>query len=196
MSWRGDCQRRRQAYDFVSDSTIHQPPAFPPFSAMPKPKKTWNEKLADDKDLPKVGVIPEKLEKSWGAGTFVIAAPREVDALMKRVRKGRLITIDSLRRALAQKHGTTTACPITTGIFAWIAAHAAAESAAAGGKRSTPYWRTLKGRGELNPKHPGGVAELRRLLEEEGHTVMQKGSRWFVRDFERKLLPVQDLLKS
>jgi hypothetical protein len=163
---------------------------------MPKPKKSWKEKLNDDKDLPKVAPIPEKLTKSWGTGTFVIVAPREVDALMQRVRKGRVTTINELREALARKHGTHTACPITTGIFAWIAAHAAAESAAAGERRITPYWRILKLGGELNPKYPGGIGALKELLEEEGHTVVQKGRRSFVKDFERKVIAGEDLLKA
>lgn len=163
---------------------------------MPKPKKTWNDKLNDDKDLPKTGAIPENLFKSWGMGTFVIGAPREVNALMQKVRKGRVTTIDDLRRALAQKHGTTTACPITTGIFAWIAANAAAETAASGAGRITPYWRTLKARGELNPKYPGGLEELRRQLEAEGHTIVQKGSRSFVKDFEKKMATWEDLLRA
>ena len=163
---------------------------------MPKPKRTWNDKLQDDKDLPKVGPIPEKLVKSWGEGTFVIGAPREVNVLMQRVRKGRVTTIDHLRRALAQKHATSTACPITTGIFAWIAAHAAAESAAGGGGRITPYWRTLKAQGELNPKYPGGIDGLKRLLEAEGHTIVQKGSRSFVKDFKKKAATWEDLLEA
>ena len=45
-----------------------------------KPKKSWREKLADDKDLPKVGEVTGKLTKRWGEGRFVIPAPREVDA--------------------------------------------------------------------------------------------------------------------
>lgn len=163
---------------------------------MPKPKKTWNEKLQDDKELPKVAPIPEKFIKSWGTGTFVIGAPREVDALMQRVRKGRVTTINDLREALAQKHGTNTACPVTTGIFAWIAAHAAAESAAGGARRITPYWRILKLGGELNPKYPGGIGELKELLEEEGHTVVQKGKRSFVKDFEKKAATWEDLLQA
>ena len=35
------------------------------------------------------------------------------------------------RKTLAARHRATIACPITTGIFAWIAAHAAAEAQAA-----------------------------------------------------------------
>ncbi len=150
-------------------------------------KKSWREKLADNKGLPKVAQVGGKLTKRWGEGTFVIPAPLEVDALMKRVPKGRLVTINELRAALAANHKADFACPITTGIFSWIAAHAAAEAAAGGAKRVTPYWRTLKVGGEVNPKYPGGIAELRRRLEAEGHQVRQKGRRFLVVDFERKL---------
>ena len=99
----------------------------------------------------------------------MIPAPLEVDAAMKKVGRGKLTTIDSLRRALAKKHGTTIACPITTGIFAWIAAHAADEGESEGRKRITPYWRTLKTGGELNAKYPGGIKNLRARLAAEGH---------------------------
>jgi hypothetical protein len=154
---------------------------------MPKSKKSWCEKLADDKGLPKVEVIHSALSKRWGTGTFVIPAPREVDALMKRVRKGKVTTIDQIRSALAEEHHTTIACPLTTGIFAWIAAHAAAESEAAGLTRITPYWRTLKAKGELNPKYPGGIPDLISRLNAEGHRVVQRGKRFFVEDFEKNL---------
>src|SRR5438045_3885645 len=107
-------------------------------------KKTWREKLATDNGLPKVITMDEKLSSKWGEGTCVVPAPREVDALMRTVKKGRLATIDSLRRGLATRHGSTIACPITTGIFAWIAAHAANEAELAGDSRTTPWWRTLK----------------------------------------------------
>src|SRR6186713_1280658 len=109
-------------------------------TAKPKSKKkSWKEKLADSKDLPKTAVIEGKLSKRWGEGTFVIPAPIEVDAVMKKVRAGKLTTIDGIRKVLAKKHKVTIACPITTGIFAWIAAHAADEDEAAGRTRVTPY---------------------------------------------------------
>jgi hypothetical protein len=154
---------------------------------MSKTKKSWREKLADDKGLPQVQLIDATKSKRWGEGTFVIPAPREVDELMRRVPKGRLTTINDLREALARKHRATIGCPITTGIFAWIAAHAAAEAQAEGARRITPYWRTLKTNGELNPKYPGGIKTLRRQLVAEGHTVVQKRQRFFVVDFAKKL---------
>ena len=147
-------------------------------------KKSWQEKLADAKGCPKVARIEGKLSKRWGEGTFVIPAPLEVDAVMRKVRYGKLTTISAICQVLADKHGTTIACPITTGIFAWIAAHAADEAENAGRVRITPYWRTLKKGGELNPKYPGGIKNLRARLAAEGHRVVKKGARYFVADYE------------
>jgi hypothetical protein len=151
-------------------------------------KRSWREKLADGKDFPKVAEIDCTKTKRWGEGTFVIPAPLEVDAAMKQVRRGKLTTIDFIRKSLAKKHNTTIACPITTGIFAWIAAHAADEDEHDGRTRFTPYWRTLKTGGELNPKYPGGIKNLRARLAAEGHRVVKKGSRYFVADYERAVI--------
>ena len=153
-----------------------------------KQRKSWREKLADSRDLPRVVEIDDKLSKRWGTGTCVIPAPMEVDAIMKDVPKGRLVTINLIREALARRHGATIGCPITTGIFAWVAAHAAEEDLAEGKKRVTPYWRTLKSDGVLNEKYPGCVEQQKRLLEAEGHTVVQKGKRYVVADFEKRLV--------
>lgn len=150
-------------------------------------RKTWREKLADKKDLPKVVKISGPMSRRWGQGTVAIAAPAEIDQLMQRVPRGKLITINELRAAIAAKHGATIGCPITTGIFAWIAAHAAAEAAAEGAKRITPYWRTLKSGGELNAKYPGGIDALRQRLEAEGHEIFAKGKRFFVANYEQRL---------
>ena len=118
---------------------------------------------------------------------MVVPAPLEVDAAMKQIRRGRLTTIDAIRTALAQKHGTTIACPMTTGIFAWIAAHAADEAEKEGRKRITPYWRTLKSDGEINPKYPRGVSALGKILKAEGHELQKKGRRLVVVSFDKKL---------
>lgn len=154
---------------------------------MSRKKPSWREKLANDKDLPRVIDIDATKSKSWGTGTCAIPAPREIDALMRQVRRGRLTTIDDLRRAVAHRHGATIGCPITTGIFAWIAAHAAIEDEADGTRPPTPYWRTLKRGGELNPKYPGGLDALQHHLESEGHTIIRRRDRVFVVDFTKRL---------
>jgi len=159
---------------------------------MAKVRKSWQEKLADSKDLPKVVEITDKMSKRWGTGTVVIPAPTEVDEIMKGVPEGKLITINQIREILAQKHGATIGCPITTGIFAWVAAHAAEEVAAEGKKDITAYWRTLKTSGELNPKYPGGVEAQAARLREEGHTIeLGKGKKpRKAKDFEKALVGV------
>src|SRR5437773_5535311 len=114
------------------------------------------------------------MSERWGTGTMVIPAPIEVDAIMKQVPRGKLITINEIRAALASKHQATIACPITTGIFAWIAAHAAEETTQSQRKNQTPYWRTLKSGGQLNPKYPGGIPALAKRLRAEGHKVERR----------------------
>jgi hypothetical protein len=153
-----------------------------------KPRKTWHQKLNDSKGLPKVGRIEGKMTARWGTGTMVIPAPIEVDEVMKTVPNGKLITINEIRDKIATRHNVNVCCPITTGIFAWIAAHAAEEAAVEGQKAITPYWRTLKSGGVLNEKYPGGVAGLKKRLVAEGHRVIKKGSKFAVADFEKALL--------
>ena len=157
---------------------------------MLKKRKSWQEKLMDNKDLPKVEKITPKMAGRWGTkvgDTVVIPAPIEVDEIVKKVPKGKLITINEICAILAQKHGATIGCPITTGIFARIAAEAAAEVPAEGKKNITPYWRTLKAGGIINEKYPGGVETQKKLLENEGHKVIQKGRKYIVVDFEKHM---------
>jgi len=150
-------------------------------------KKSWVEKLNDSKGLPRVVVITDKMSKRWGTGTVAIPAPLEVDGLMRRAPKGKLTTINEIREAVAKKHNATIGCPITTGIFAWVAANAAEELKQAGKTDITPYWRTLKVGGILNPKYPGGVEGQKKLLEKEGHKVVQKGKNCVVVDYGKAL---------
>ena len=74
---------------------------------MAKLRKSWQEKLADDKDLPKVIEITDSMSKRWGTGTCVIPAPREVDEVMNKVPRGKLIMINDIRATLAKKHGAS-----------------------------------------------------------------------------------------
>lgn len=150
---------------------------------MSKKRATWQEKLNNGKGYPKVEPLTGRMAAKWGTGTLVIPAPIEVDQLMKMVPKGKLTTINEIRSALAKKHHATIGCPLTTGIFAWISAYAAEEQRTQSIVDITPYWRTLKTGGFLNEKYPGGAENQKRLLEEEGHVVDQKGKKYFVKDY-------------
>jgi len=156
---------------------------------MPK-KKSWSEKLEDSKGLPKVERITGKMSRRWGTGTVVIPAPAEVDEIMRKVPEGKLVTINEIRAALARKHGATIGCPITTGIFAWVAANAAEEKRQKGERDTAPYWPTLKTGGVINEKYPGGVEGQKKLLEREGHKVVKKGKNYAVADYGKSLATI------
>ncbi len=155
-----------------------------------KTRKSWQEKLADSKDLPMVQEITGKMSTRWGTGSVCIPAPIEVDEIMRKVSEGKLITINHIREVVAKRHGATIGCPITTGFFANIAARAAEEAAAEGKKDITPYWRILKSGGELNEKYPGGLEAQAAHLREEEHTVeLGRGKKPpKVKDFEKYLV--------
>lgn len=151
-------------------------------------KKSFREKMSEDKGLPRVEPLAGGMKKRFGEGTILIPSAGEVDELMRRARKGRLVTINQIREELAARHDATMTCPIVTGIYARIAAGAAGEDEAEGKKRVTPYWRTLKSGGELNEKYPGGLEAQAERLGAEGHTVVARGKKLVVEDFEKCLV--------
>lgn len=73
-----------------------------------------------------------------------------------------------------------------------MAARAAEEDIAEGKKKVTPYWRTLKGKGELNVKYPGGLDGQARKLKAEGHEIEKdrSGKPKRVKDWESKLVNI------
>lgn len=149
-------------------------------------RKTWREKLADSKGLPKVvQITPDKVAR-WGHASMLVPAPSKVDDLMKQVPEGRVTTMNEICGALAKRHSADHCCPLTSGIFAWIAAHAAEEAAQEAGRPATPYWRTLKADGLVNPKYPGGAEHAAELLKREGHTLEQRGTKIFVRSYNNQ----------
>jgi len=160
---------------------------------MSKKRKSWREKLMDTKDLPKVVEVTPKMAGRWGTkpgDTLLIPSPIEVDEVMRKVPRGKLATIDRIRTVLADRHGASICCPLTTGIFASIAAKASEEASMEGELDVTPYWRTLKAGGVINDRYPGGVEAQKRLLEAEGHAVIQKGKRFLVPDYSRHLVEI------
>ena len=77
---------------------------------MAKSKLTWREKLGETarkQGLPRVEPSEGKMSDKFGKGTFVIPSPVEVDALMKSVPEGKLITINQIREYMADKYHAT-----------------------------------------------------------------------------------------
>ncbi|MEM2118730.1 MAG: MGMT family protein [Candidatus Bathyarchaeia archaeon] len=155
-------------------------------------RKSWQEKLADKKDLPKVLSLEERFPcynavHKMGANVgdkVVLVNPSEVVEVMRNVPKGKLVTIVEICKKIAEKHKVKTCCSLTTGIFIMIAANAAEEAARQGQNLGIPYWRTLKANGFLNEKYPGGAEAHKELLEKEGFKVTQKGKKYVVQKYQ------------
>lgn len=133
--------------------------------------------------------VPPAMRKRCGTGKMLIPRPLDVDAAIRLVRKGRVVTQAQIRARLARDAGADVACPITTGIFIRICSEAAEEDFRNGRKRVTPYWRVVRDDGNLIEKFPGGPQAQARRLADEGIAV-QPGKRGVLRvaDLQRQLV--------
>ncbi|WP_458452954.1 hypothetical protein [Methanobrevibacter sp.] len=154
-------------------------------------EKSFNEKLKDSKDMPKIVVIDnEKSIQRYGGKNMLIAPPLEYNEIMAKIPERKLITIKQIREFLAKKHDADFTCPMTAGIFINLSAQASWER----NSDKIPFWRTLKSGGELNPKYPGEIEYQKEMLEMEGHGICTKGRKkikYFVKDFENHLYDLE-----
>ncbi len=162
---------------------------------MPSVRKSWREKLADKSAFPKI----LKLERSFPCYNalhkmgvevgqrVVLVNPSEVVEVMKKVPRGKLITINEICRKIAQNHRVSGCCSLTTGIYIMIAANASEEARREGKDMDLPYWRTLKANGFLNEKYPGGSMAQMEMLRKEGFQIKRHVNKFAVEGFERNL---------
>lgn len=150
--------------------------------------KDFNLMLNNNKDMPKVVIVNDsKTISRYGGNRMFIAPPIYYDELMRRVPKGRLITVGQMRDYFAKRYGADFTDPMTAGIFVNIVAWASYQR----NVDVTPYWRTLKSDGELNSKYPEAIEKQRRLLEDEGFIIVSKGRnniKYYVKDYEKYLI--------
>lgn len=157
-------------------------------------QKDFNAMLHERKDMPKIQVITDKksIEK-YGGNQMYFAPLIDYDRVMKTVPFGKVITVGNIREYFAKLNDADFTEPITAGIFVSIAAWASYQR----NDDETPYWRTLKANGELNPKYPGGIEAQKVKLEIEGHTIIKKGRKnikYYVKDFEKSLFELSSIL--
>lgn len=155
-------------------------------------RKDFNAMLRDSKDMPRIQTIadPASIAK-YGGDRMYFAPPADYDAVMRRIPFGKLTTVGKIREFFAEANHADFTEPITAGVFVSIAAWASEQRDG----DPTPYWRTLKAGGELNPKYPSGVEAQREKLESEGHAVVRRGRthiRLYVKDYESALFDLKD----
>jgi alkylated DNA nucleotide flippase Atl1 len=150
--------------------------------------KTWKEKLEKQVE-PKLVEVPEKWAKRIGNGRMLVPSPILIDAVVNKIPAGKLATVNSIRKYLADEYKADITCPLTTGIFLIIAANAAEEKRLNNEENVTPYWRVLKEGGMLNSKYPGGVQQQAKYLKQEGFKI-KKGKNnetLFVKEYNKNL---------
>ena len=154
-------------------------------------KKDFNAMMKNNKDMPKIQIVEdEKTIKKYGGNKMFFSFFFYYDELMKKVPKGKLITVGQMRDYLAKQNNADFTDPMTAGIFVNIVAWASYQRTT----DITPYWRTLKSDGELNIKYPEAIKLQKRLLEEEGHTIISKGTKnikYYVKDYEDSLIDLK-----
>ena len=133
--------------------------------------KSWKQKLDGGKP-PHVEVLDKKFGGASPGAKMLVSQPREVDSYMRELTPGMAQGVAEMRTILARRHGADVACPISTSIFARIAAEAALDELALGADLDTitPFWRTIDPTSDLAGKLScgGGFIEQQRAREKAG----------------------------
>lgn len=165
-------------------------------------KKTWVQKMQDKLGYPKVLILEERFPcynavHKMGANVgdkIVLVNPSDVIPLMAAVPEGKVITLQEVCLALAEKHTVKGCCTLTAGIFTMTIANAVEEVKAKGDTSEfsqIPWWRTLKMDGFLNDKYPGGQEAQREKLVSDGIEVIARGKRLQVADLAKNLFKIE-----
>ena len=114
-------------------------------------------------DTDEIQTIPKTMEKFFGcSGKMVKPSVNTVKAIVKKIRKGKLVTLEQLRDKLACDFGVQTACPAST---------TKALKVLSKENRPVCYWRVVKKKGELIGGFANGVKGHASLLEQEGFEI-------------------------
>ena len=73
---------------------------------------------------------------------MLISSPEKISEFIYEIPKGSFLSIKELRQGLAVKAGADKTCPVTTGIFLWVAIEQHKDDV------NFPYWRVV------DEKHP------------------------------------------
>ena len=109
----------------------------------------------------------EKSKRMGGVKTNYLPTVEEVAAVINSIPRGETRTIHDLRRELARKRNTDTACPAKIlKYWKWMA-NLSDESKLEHKEFDIPWWRVLKD-GKPSRHMPGGVEHQKLLLQNEG----------------------------
>ena len=123
--------------------------------------KTWTDKI--------LGSKPHEVKKNDKGfadippgSTMLIASPKIVDEYLKQIPKGTHVSLQTMRKDLANEYKAEYTCPVTSGIFLRIAAEAAYEQYEKGTaiKNIAPFWRMINEKSAIGKKLSFGTEFL------------------------------------
>lgn len=116
-------------------------------------KKTWLDKLSEKKE-PRIKRIDFDFADIPANSNMFIATPQIIDNYIKKIPKGKNVTVQTMRKDLAIENRADYTCPVTTGIFLRIVAEANFEKfiQANSLKGVTPFWRVVEPNSTLSKK--------------------------------------------
>ncbi len=95
-------------------------------------RKTWQEKLHNGKE--------PKVVRDYLGRLTLVATPLLVKEYVDSIPEGETVTVETMRKDLAERFGAELTCPFSTGMFVRIVRQVAAEDRAAG-RPATPVER-------------------------------------------------------
>jgi len=148
------------------------------------PKLTWSEKMKEVK-----GDMEKK--KMTNKGLMYISSPREIENIIRKIPKGKLITTEIVIKNITSKNKVDFTCPLTSGIFISICANYAEEEIEKGVSKDkvVTYWRVIKPKGFLYDKYLGTKSKQEKYLKEEGYKLIDSGTKKgkMVKDYDKFL---------
>jgi hypothetical protein len=130
--------------------------------------KSWKQKL-DGGQPAHVEVLEKPFGGALPGAKMLVATPRLVDEYMRKIPAGESRSIAQMRTDLAKAHGAEISCPLSTSIFARIAAEAALEETETGVPLAevTPFWRVIDDKSPIAKKLSCGADMIRAQRERE-----------------------------
>ena len=125
--------------------------------------------------VPQIKIAPADWVTKYQGNKMLIPTPRAIEEVISGIRKGKVMTIEQLRAALAENNGADFSCPLTTGIFLNIVAEYAEELKSEGKKKYPCYWRVVRNDGSIIEKFPGGASKQIAYLKSDGLDIITKG---------------------
>ena len=138
-------------------------------------------------DDPIVEISPAR-EKFFGcSGRMLLPSRATVETFVLAIPAGQLATTDMLRKAMGAHFQVEAVCPVTT--------KKALQAIARDVKTRSPFWRVIKGSGEVMSLFPGSAAAQAARLAAEGFVIAAGKILPRVEDFRCLLVQPEEVWK-